>query len=494
MSAARPGGAPPPPLTPPPDGDRAAQGANALKARGDRRLLEGSISRNLLRFALPLLTTHLLHSLAGTWTAIWVSHTLGANALIAVVNGNIFMMLVMGAAMGVGMSAGVAIGQSRGAGNTGAIKRMAGSAVSFVVLLAVGVALAGILAAPTLVDVMRIPASARADAITYLRVTCASMPSLFLLIVLMMMLRGTGDARTPFRFTLVWIGVGGVLSPALLTGAFGLPALGIAGVALGGLIGCTTAMVAMILHIYRARLPLALRGAQLRHLRPEPELVGLLVRRGLPMALETLIVQGSYYLMLSMVNAHGAATAAAYSAAAQLWNYVQMPALAIASSMSAMAAINIGAGHWPRVERIALRGCLISAGVTTLATAILYAMGDAPLRLFLPDGGESLAIARSINYQVLWGWIAISVSLGLSAMVRANAAMLAPTLIYLVTMWLIRIPFAAWMQPVIGLSAIWLGFPLGTITSALMAWAYFRWGGWRRNRPMLAAGRGGGAP
>ena len=36
--------------------------------------------------SLPLLTTNFMHSLAGTWSAIWVSHALGADALTAVGN------------------------------------------------------------------------------------------------------------------------------------------------------------------------------------------------------------------------------------------------------------------------------------------------------------------------------------------------------------------------------------------------------------------------
>jgi Na+-driven multidrug efflux pump len=34
--------------------------------------------------------------------------------------------------------------------------------------------------------------------------------------------------------------------------------------------------------------------------------------------------------------------------------------------------------------------------------------------------------------------------------------------------------------------AIWWSFPVGTISSALLAYGYYRWGGWRANKPMLA--------
>jgi Na+-driven multidrug efflux pump len=70
--------------------------------------------------------------------------------------------------------------------------------------------------------------------------------------------------------------------------------------------------------------------------------------------------------------------------------------------------------------------------------------------------------------------------------VRANAAMLAPTMIFAVTMWIFRVPFALALQPYLGASAIWWSFPVGSISSALLAFAYYRWGRWRQNRPILS--------
>ncbi len=37
------------------------------------RFVEGPIASTLARFALPLLVTNFLHSLSGTWGAIWVA-------------------------------------------------------------------------------------------------------------------------------------------------------------------------------------------------------------------------------------------------------------------------------------------------------------------------------------------------------------------------------------------------------------------------------------
>ncbi len=451
------------------------------------RFIAGPITPTLAVFALPLLMTNLLHSLAGTWGAIWVGQLLGPNALTAVATANVIMLMVMGTAMGIGTAAAVAIGQSMGAGDLQAVKRVVGSAVMFVMIFSLCLAAAGWLLSPALVDWMATPEPAREFAITHLRYTCLSMPSIFTYLVMMMIMRGSGDAHTPFKFTVLWIGLAVLLGPMLLQGSFGLPQLGIAGLGVANLLGNATSLGVMVVYIYLKRSPIALYGKDIRHLRPDPVLMGLLVRRGVPMALETLVVQGSYFALLALVNTYGAATAAAYSGAAQLWVYVQMPSTALSTSMSSMAAMNIGAGRWNRVEHIALRGCLMSVGISALATAVIYALGDAPLRLFIPQGGEVLDKAWHINTQALWGWIALSVSLGLFGIMRANGAMLAPMLIFAATMWVLRVPFAMLLRPVLGEDAIWWSFPFGSICSAVIAWAYYHWGGWRRQKLMLAS-------
>lgn len=448
------------------------------------RFVDQPITPTLLRFALPLLATNLLHAAATTWAAVWVGQMLGAQALPAVATASVLLFMLMGAVMGMGTAAGVAIGQSLGAGDLGAVKRVAGCALAFVVAFSLAVAAAGWALAPAVIDALGMPAASRGFAVVHLRFTCLSMPAIFCYLVLVMMLRGTGDSRTPFRFTLVWIGLSVLLVPPLVRG------LGIAGVGLANLVSAGAALAALLVYVYRRRLPIALHGDDIRHLRPERALLVLMLRRGLPVALESIVTQGAYFVLLGLVNRHGATTAAAYAGAAQLWTYVQMPGIALAASMSAMAAMNIGAGRWPRVEQIALRGCMASLAVSATAAMAIYALGaafdDLPLRLFIRGDEAVLAQARRINFVVLWGWIALSVTMGLFAVVRANGAMLAPLLIFIVTMWAFRVPFAVWLEPWLGEAAIWWSFPFGSITSALIAWAYFRWGRWRQRPLMLA--------
>jgi putative MATE family efflux protein len=449
-----------------------------------RSLVDGPIIPALLMFAMPLLMTNFLHSIAGTWAAIWVSHVLGEGALVAVANTNVFLFMMMGIIMGVGAASGIAIGQSVGRGSAADVKRIAGTSIAFAVFAATLIGILGLVFAPLLVDLIRLPPASREFAVIFLRMSCLVMPVLFVFIFLMMMLRGCGDSKTPFRYSLVWIGLSLLLGPLFLTGYGVFPRLGIAGIAVGNLIGNSAALLAMIRHIYRRDLPIALKGAELRFLLPDPAMLAMLIKRGLPMGAETLIVQGAYFVLLSMVNGYGVATAAAYAGAAQLWGYVQMPAMALAASLSAMAAQNIGANLWERIDRIAVHGCVLGVSITAATALLILALGDLPLRLFLPEGGAALDIARDINGTVLLSWSVLAVTASLLSIVRANGAMVPAALVFAITMWGFRVPFAQYFEPILGAHSIWWSFPLGTIMSALLAFLYYRFGRWRQN-PLL---------
>jgi len=411
---------------------------------------------------------------------------LGPGDLVAVVNANVLLGILMGAIMGIGVAAGISIGQSVGAGDMHTARRVVGTSIGFAVGGGIIMAVIGLFGIHAIVDLIQMPEEAREHAITYFRIVCLSMPTLFCFVFTMMILRSSGDARTPFIFNMIWIGLGLVLTPILLTGAFGLPRLGIAGAALAGWISNAITLLAMLIYIYRKDMPLVLRGTDLRFLRPDPKLLLMLTRRGIPAAAETFIVQGAYFVLLTLVNAYGVMTAAGYSVAAQLWGYVLMPTMAFSASMSAMAAQNIGAGRWDRVNKIALRGCVISITITAGMAFIIYTLGDAPLRLFLPDGGEALQTAREVNEIVLWSWPVVAITFGLFAIVRANGVMLPSAIIFAITMWGLRVPFANMLQPVLGPAAIWWSYPVGTFASAFLAYGYYRWGHWRRHAPMAS--------
>ena len=337
---------------------------------------------------------------------------------------------------------------------------------------------------------MGTPAEARADAIIYLRIIFLALPFMNLFMFLQMAQRGAGDSITPFWFLALAIVIDIVLNPLLIMGIGPFPRLGIAGSATSTLIGQGVSLLALILWLYRRRSVLTLRGEDLRHFRPHLEIMTALLGRGLPMGLQMIIMSGAAVVMIGFVNHFGALTSAAYSISMIITGYLQMPTMAIGASVSSMAAQNVGARRWDRVTMIARSGVVCGLGVTAGVAVLLYVFNDQVLGILLPRGSPAIPLAHHINTQVLWGFVLFSITFSLSGVVRSTGAVWAPMAILAFSMLLVRIPVAALLIPRFGADAIWWSFPVGSITSAALTTAYYRYGGWRRVR-MLRDGSHG---
>ncbi|MFZ3485135.1 MATE family efflux transporter [Sphingomonas sp. 3-13AW] len=445
-----------------------------------RDLTKGPITRTLLLFSLPVMGGNALQSLNGSVNQFWVSHSLGVTAITAIGNANVVMMLMLGAIFGVSMAANILIGQSVGANDIPMVKKVMGTSITFFAGLALAVAALGYTLSPHILAMMGTPAESVAEAEAYLRIVFLAMPFLYFFTFLQMAQRGIGDSRTPFYFMLLAVVLDILLNPMLIRGLGPFPRLGIAGSATSTLLGQGTSLICLVILLYRRGSPLMLRPSELYLLKPDVEVMKTLVLRGLPMGMQILVVSGAAMVMIGFVNSYGAVTAAAYTAASQVWTYVQMPAMALGAAVSSMAAQNIGAGRWDRVSRIA-RSSVVSGLVITGAVAVvIYLLGDTVLHIFLPPGSVALPVARHINGIVLWSFVLFSVTFALSGVVRSTGAVWPPLVILIVSMFVIRIPFADLLIPRLGADAIWWSFPLGTITASTLTALYYFFGNWRQ--------------
>ncbi|MFI4934020.1 MAG: MATE family efflux transporter [Caulobacterales bacterium] len=458
-----------------------------------RNLTEGPITRTLLIFSLPVLGGNVLQTLNQSVNQFWVSHTLGLTAITAIGNSGTLMMLMVGAVFGVSMAANILIAQQIGAGDLPMAKRIMGTSISFFTVLSVGLAFIGWHLSPFVLDAMHTPPAARAEAIIYLQVMFAAMPFTYFFMFMQMAQRGAGDSSTPFYFMILAVVLDMVLNPCLIRGLGPFPRMGIAGSAVSTLIGQGVSLSLLLVVLYRRHSVLMLRPSELGLLKPDFRVLNALLMRGLPMGVQMLVMSGAAVVMIGFVNGFGPLTAAAYVAAIPIWTYLQMPGMAIGASISSMAAQNIGAGKWDRVNRIAISGLASSLVVTGAIAVLIYALGQIPLYIFLPPGSPALPVALHIDRITLWAFVLFNATFALSGVIRATGSVIPPLIILIISMWVIRVPFAWALTPHFGAEAIWWSFPLGTITSSTLTALYFLFGGWRKSR-MLEPEAGGQVP
>ncbi len=451
----------------------------AQPPKGRRDLTVGPIGTTLLTFALPTLASNILQSLNGSINSIWVGRFLGEGALAATSNANIIMFLMFSAVFGFGMAATILVGQSIGRRDIEAARRAFGSAIGMVVGGAVLIAILGWTFAPNILRLLATPGDAQALALVYLRVIFLGLPLSMLGVLIQMGLRGAGDSITPMWFMVLSVIVDSTMNPLLIDGIGPFPRMGIAGSATATLLAAAISTTGLVIYVYARDLPIRLRGREFRWLIPERALVRTIVAKGLPMGAQMLVMSTAGLTMVGLVNRLGVETAAAYAVSQQLWTYIQMPAMAIGVAVSSMAAQNIGAGRWDRVDAITRAG-IFSNTVITLVVIVAIILFDRPvMTLFVGSDSPAIPIARHIQLIASWTFVMFGATMVLFSTVRANGATLAPLIILIVSLYPVRIGIAMAGQPVIGADALWWAFPIGSAVSLGLAALFYRFGKWR---------------
>ena len=433
-------------------------------------------------FALPTLGSNILQSLNGSINAIWVGQFLGEVALAAASNANMVMFLMFSGVFGLAMATSILVGQAAGRRDIDEVRQVMGTSFSLFGIIGIALGALGFVLAPHVLHLLDTPADVFPLALAYLRIIFIAMAPMFVTVLITMSLRGTGDAVTPLIFMGLSVAVDVALNPVFILGLGPFPRMGIAGSSTATLVANVISLIALMTYVYAKDLPVRLRGSEWSYLRPQMRFIPTIVGRGIVMSMQMFLMAISGLALLGLVNRAGSTVLAAYGATNQIWTYIQMPSMAVAAAVSAMAAQNIGAGRWDRLGEIAKSGVLITSVVTAvMATAILL-LDHRVLALFLQADGAALPIAEHINRVAIWSWLVLGVSMIPGSIVRASGAVMVPLLILIVSIFPVRLGFAYGFEPHYGPDAIWWSMIVGAIASFAMTVCYYRWGGWRNVR------------
>lgn len=457
--------------------------SNQIKQqRGKPSLTEGPIAKTLFFFSLPLLFGNILQALNNSINSIWVGKLLGETALAATSNAGIIMMFLLSAVFGTSMAAVILIGQNLGAKKIDEAKKVVGTSVVFFIGLSLIIGVIGLLFTPTILELMRTPIAAQEMAISYTRILFAGIPFMFGYNLVMAVLRGSGDSKTPFYFMLISSIIDIILNPLLIKGIGPFPEMGIAGSSVATFIAQCTSLTLLIVYLYRKKYFLRIQKTELHLLRINWKIIRILVNKGIPMGLQMVVVSLSNILLILIVNSYGYEATAAFGISNQLSGYVQMPAMAIGGAITSMAAQNIGAGRWDRIHKITLTGVVYNILFTGFASGLILFFNRPVLSIFLKADGEAIGLAAHINMITLWSFILFGIFNIVAGVVRSSGVVMIPLLITTFSLLFIRNPFASYLSNHYGFDAIWWSFPTSFLFAAIMNSLYYIFGSWKKNK------------
>ena len=134
------------------------------------------------------------------------------------------------------------------------------------------------------------------------------------------------------------------------------------------------------------------------------------------------------------------------------------------------------------MSHITRAGILQNIALTGAMVVLLMLFDRPALALFLGGDSPALPIARHIQLIATWNFVLFGVTMVLFGVIRANGSVVAPLVILAVAMFPVRLGFIALVRPYLGVDALWLSFPAGSIATTIMAALFYRHGGWRKSR------------
>jgi putative MATE family efflux protein len=415
--------------------------------------------KTFLVFLTPLMLSNALQSLFGTVSNALLGQMIGVDALAAVSVFFPVMFFLFAFVMGLSTGATVLIGQAWGACKRDTVKSVAGATLAIALVLALSVALFGGLFSRSLMIALATPADILDQASAYARVMLLTMPLGFVFLLTTAMLRGVGDTLTPMLALALSTTIGLMLTPLLIRGGFGVPALGVTGPAWASAIANTLALLVLGLYLRRKKSPLAPDAEFLRRLRLDGALSGKILGIGLPSAVGMVVMAIAELVLLGLVNGFGSDATAAYGAVNQIMGYAQFTAMSISISVSILGAQAIGRGHAGQLDAIVRTGLLLNLVLTGGLVALIYLFSRTVLGIFITDAAV-LELARGLLIIALWSAVPFGMATVFSGAMRAGGVALAPMLLSISAVVAIEIPSAVILSRTIGLDGVWAAYPI----------------------------------
>lgn len=437
------------------------------------------------KLAWPSLMTMLLQTVNSVMDVIFVGHLPNARqALAATGVGGGILFLMIAVAMGVTVGTTALVARFTGAGKHDDAIRATGQSFTLGLLLAL---LCGSLAyafraqmVGWMLDVEHNPEAA-ALCTQFLGVALLATPPLFLSNVLYAAFRAIGDTRTPLMVTGVAIAVHVVLNGVLIYGKLGLPALGVRGAGTAIVVSNVVGLL-LICAALRRRSPLGAAFSR-DHLLLRAEWAVRILRVGAPAALQALIRSLGMISFTSLLarSADGAAGVAALQIGLRAEALAFMPGFGYSIAASALVGQSLGARSPRRAETFAWAATWQAIGVMSVMAVVFYLFAGPFARLFTGDP----AVQRlGVDYLRISALSEPFLGLGmvLTGALQGAGDTLRPTMITILTMWVLRLPLAQFLMFTQNLQTrgAWLAMAVTTVVGGLMTAAMFRRGKWKK--------------
>ena len=355
-------------------------------------LTQGSVPRQLVRYAVPVVGTSLLQAIYSIVDMLVVSKLIGAAGASGVNNASQFMLVLTQIAIGLANGGNILVGQYFGAGDKENQEQTTGTFLSLFLLLGAIMSVFAASIARPFMTFMGAPALE--DAVSYLAVSAWGLLFIFLYNALASTLRAVGNSKAPLLCILAAT-VLNILLDLLLVGPAGM---GTAGAALATVIAQGLSCGLALLYLFRHRGIFSWSKSALRIRADKGKRI---FKVGIPCAIQMTVAGISWLVVTYLINDYGVAYSAANGFAVKIKDFSMMFITAVSTAASSMIAQNLGARQYDRGKAVLYCAMRMTLAMSVVLIAVVELGAPAMMRLFTDETEVIAAGVLNLRVEIL---------------------------------------------------------------------------------------------
>jgi putative MATE family efflux protein len=440
---------------------------------------QGSIFKNLLTLAWPILISNSLNMLGPIIDMVWVGK-LGASGMAAVgLSGQIVMVvnaLVMGLFTSLRAMVARRIGEGDDKGANHAFQQAFIIGIAFSAIMAV----IGVFLSKYIIGLFGAQPDVVKDAVPYNRIQFVSTVTMCLRMMTEATMQASGDTKTA-----MWIGVCFrtlhiALCPFLVFGLWIFPELGVSGAALTGVISQLLGGIAglWILMAGYSRLHVTFKGFFF-----DWDNIWRQVKIGIPSSANQMLRSFLGLLITKIIVPFGTFSLAAYVLIQRIDGFLDVGASAIGNAAGALSGQSLGAKKPERAEKTGWLAVGLGTGLMAVISIAIFIWADEVVRIFNSNPGV-VALASTLIRIACINYIVIAPASVLTSCLNQVGDTMIPLIASMATMWGIQLPLAYFLPKVFdnGVFGVMWAMVIALSVRAIAYLVYFRTGKWKYRR------------
>ena len=319
-----------------------------------------------------------------------------------------FIIIAMGSGFSTGATALIA--NALGAGDRKNARLFSIQAISLGVLVSVFLTIIGLAVSPFLFSML-------GASETYLEISLKYMDTIFfgtLFFVLQYMLNSVLNAMGDTKSMRNWLIAGFLLNIALdpwfIFGGYGLPAMGITGIALATVLIQFFGSIYLGVKVYKTGL---IKRLSLEDLVPKFYYFKEIARQGFPASANMFTIGLGIFVITYFISVFGKEAVAAYGIAMRIEQIVLIPTIGLNVATLTIVAQNNGAGYLSRIKETMIKALRVGGMVMTIGTLCVYIFSENLMNIFTDDANvvEIGALYLKIDALVLYAYVILMVNI-----------------------------------------------------------------------------------